>query len=72
MVEAGTIEENKMYSQLKSRLVKYDARVWQAAEEQNAGNDQKRYELEREMIEQLSNVLGLPKGKRGLFHACYA
>ena len=65
MVEAGTIEENKMYSQLKSRLVKYDARVWQAAEEQNAGNDQKRYELEREMIEQLSNVLGLPKGKRG-------
>lgn len=65
MVEAGTIEENKMYSQLKSRLVKYDARVRQAAEEQNAGNDQKRYELECEMIEQLSNVLGLPKGKRG-------
>lgn len=65
MVEAGTIAENKMYSQLKSRLVKYDARVRQAAEEQNAGNDQKRYELECEMIEQLSNVLGLPKGKRG-------
>ena len=65
MAEAGIITENKMYSQLKSRLVKYDARVWQAAEEQNAGNDQKRYELEREMIEQLSNVLGLPKGKRG-------
>ena len=65
MVEAGTIEENKMYSQLKSRLVKYDARVRQAAEEQNAGNDQKRYELENEMIEQLSEVLGLPKGKRG-------
>lgn len=64
MVEAGTIEENKMYSQLKSRLVKYDARVRQAAEEQNAGNDQKRYELENEMIEQLSEVLGLPKGKR--------
>ena len=65
MVEAGTIAENKMYSQLKSRLVKYDARVRQAAEEQNAGNDQKRYELENEMIEQLSEVLGLPKGKRG-------
>ena len=65
MVEAGTIAENKMYSQLKSRLVKYDVRVRQAAEEQNAGNDQKRYELENEMIEQLSNVLGLPKGKRG-------
>lgn len=65
MVEAGTIEDNKMYSQLKSRLVKYDARVRQAAEEQNAGNDQKRYELECEMIEQLSEVLGLPKGKRG-------
>ncbi len=65
MVEAGTITENKMYSQLKSRLVKYDVRVRQAAEEQNAGNDQKRYELENEMIEQLSEVLGLPKGKRG-------
>ena len=65
MVEAGTIAENKMYSQLKSRLVKYDVRVRQAAEEQNAGNDQKRYELECEMIEQLSEVLGLPKGKRG-------
>ena len=65
MVEAGTIEENKMYSQLKSRLVKYDARVRRAAEERNAGNDQKRYELENEMIEQLSEVLGLPKGKRG-------
>jgi len=64
MVEAGTIAENKMYSQLKSRLIKYDARVRQAAEEQNAGNDQKRYELENEMIEQLSEVLGLPKGKR--------
>ena len=65
MAEAGTIAENKMYSQLKSRLVKYDVRVRQAAEEQNAGNDQKRYELENEMIEQLSEVLGLPKGKRG-------
>ena len=65
MVEAGTIAENIMYSQLKSRLVKYDVRVRQAAEEQNAGNDQKRYELENEMIEQLSEVLGLPKGKRG-------
>lgn len=65
MVEAGTIAENKMYSQLKSRLVKYDVRVRQAAEEQNAGNDQKRYELENEMIEQLSEVMGLPKGKRG-------
>lgn len=65
MVEAGTIAENKMYSQLKSRLVKYDVRVRQATEEQNAGNDQKRYELENEMIEQLSEVLGLPKGKRG-------
>ena len=65
MVKAGTIAENKMYSQLKSRLVKYDVRVRQAAEEQNAGNDQKRYELENEMIEQLSEVMGLPKGKRG-------
>ena len=65
MAEAGTIAENKMYSQLKSRLVKYDVRVRQAAEEQNAGNDQKRYELENEMIEQLSEVMGLPKGKRG-------
>ena len=64
MVEAGAIQENKMYSQLKSRLIKYDARVRKAAEEQNAGNDQKRYELENEMIEQLSEVLGLPKGKR--------
>ena len=64
MVEVGTIEENKMHSQLKSRLIKYDARVWKAAEEQNAGNNQKRYELENEMIEQLSEVLGLPKGKR--------
>ena len=64
MVEAGTIKENKMYSQLKSRLVKYDARVQQAAEAQNAGNDRKRYELEIEMIEQLSDALGLPKGAR--------
>ena len=64
MVEAGILKENKMYSQLKSRLVKYDARVQQAAEAQNAGDDQKRYELEMEMIEQLSDVLGLPKGQR--------
>ena len=64
MVEAGIIKENKMYNQLKSRLVKYDARVRQAAEAQNAGNDQKRYELEIEMIEQLSDALGLPKGAR--------
>ena len=65
MAEAGAIKENKMYGQLKSRLVKYDARVQQAAEARNAGNDQKRYELETEMIEQLSDVLGLPKGQRG-------
>lgn len=65
MVEAGSIQENKMYSQLKSRLVKYDANVKAAAEAQNAGDNQKRYELEMQMIEQMSDALGLPKGKRG-------
>ena len=54
-----------VYKQLKTRLVKYDANVKAAAEAQNAGDDQKRYELEKEMIEQLSDALGLPKGKRG-------
>ena len=70
MAEAGAIKENEMYGQLKSRLVKYDARVQQAAEARNAGNDQKRYELETEMIEQMSNVLGLPKGQRGDVVGC--
>ena len=54
-----------VYKQLKTRLVKYDANVKAAAEAQNAGDDQKRYELEKEMIEQMSDALGLPKGKRG-------
>ena len=42
-----------------------DVRVRQAAEEQNAGNDQKRYELENELTAQLSEVPGLPEGKPG-------
>lgn len=54
-----------VYKQLKTRLVKYDANVKAAAEAQNAGDDQKRYELEIQMIEQMSDALGLPKGKRG-------
>ena len=54
-----------VYKQLKTRLVKYDANVKAAAEAQNAGDDQKRYELEIQMIVQLSDALGLPKGKRG-------
>ena len=54
-----------VYKQLKTRLVKYDANVKAAAEAQNAGDDQKRYELEMQMIEQLSDTLRLPKGKRG-------
>ena len=54
-----------VYKQLKTRLVKYDANVKAAAEAQNAGDDQKRYELEIQMIEQLSDALRLPKGKRG-------
>ena len=54
-----------VYKQLKTRLVKYDANVKAAAEAQNAGDDQKRYELEMQMIEQLSDALRLPKGKRG-------
>ena len=54
-----------VYKQLKTRLVKYDANVKAAAEAQNAGDDQKRYELEMQMIEQMSDALRLPKGKRG-------
>ena len=54
-----------VYKQLKTRLVKYDANVKAAAEAQNAGDDQKRYELEIQMIEQMSDALRLPKGKRG-------
>ena len=54
-----------VYKQLKTRLVKYDANVKAAAEAQNAGDNQKRYELEMQMIEQMSDALGLPKGKRG-------
>ncbi len=54
-----------VYKQLKTRLVKHDANVKAAAEAQNAGDDQKRYELEIQMIEQMSDALGLPKGKRG-------
>lgn len=54
-----------VYKQLKTRLVKYDANVKAAAEAQNAGDCQKRYELEMQMIEQLSDALRLPKGKRG-------
>ena len=54
-----------VYKQLKTRLVKYDANVKAAAEAQNAGDCQKRYELEMQIIEQLSDALRLPKGKRG-------
>ena len=63
LTEMGKGED--IYKQLKTRLVKYDANVKAAAEAQNAGDDQKRYELENQMIEQLSEALGLPKGKRG-------
>ena len=63
LTEMGKGED--VYKQLKTRLVKYDANVKAAAEAQNAGDDQKRYELEMQMIEQMSDALGLPKGKRG-------
>ena len=66
MVEAGTIAENKMYSQLKSRLVKITtcgcgrllkSRMRETTRSSTSWKDR--------MIEQLSEVLGLPKGKRG-------
>lgn len=36
MVEAGTIQENKMYEQMKQRLQQYEPRVTEAAQETNA------------------------------------
>ena len=62
MMEAGTIKENKMYDQLKTRLKKYDPNIQKAAQAQIDGDETRRYELETQVIEQIYDVMEIRKG----------
>ena len=61
MEKAGVIKENKMYDQLKTRLVKYDKKVEAAAKARNAGDDETRVRLTKEIISDVYDVMGIRK-----------
>ena len=67
MVEAGTIQENKMYEQMKRRLQQYEPRVTEAARETNAGNWEKRKELIDQMTDEMQQAFG---GEQSDAHDC--
>lgn len=58
MVEAGSIQENKMYEQMKKRLQQYEPRVTEAAKETNADNWEKRKELVDQMTDEIQQTFG--------------
>lgn len=58
MVEAGSIQENKMYDQMKKRLQQYEPRVTEAAKETNADNWEKRKELVDQMTDEIQQTFG--------------
>ena len=55
-------KEEEAYKQLKTRLVKYDDRVQQAAQAQVNGNDTQRQQLTRQVIRDLYEALGIREG----------
>lgn len=57
-------KEEEAYKQLKTRLVKYDDRVQQAAQAQVNGNDSQRQQLTRQVIRDLYEVLGIREGAK--------
>ena len=67
MVEAGTIQENKMYEQMKKRLQQYEPRVTEAAKETNADHWEKRKELVDQMTDEIQKTFG---GERSDAHDC--
>lgn len=58
MVEAGTIQENKMYDQMKQRLMQYEPRVTEAAQETNDDHWEKRKELVDQMTDEMKAAFG--------------
>lgn len=67
MVEAGTIQENKMYEQMKKRLQQYEPRVTEAAKETNADHWEKRKQLVDQMTSELQQAFG---GEQSDAHDC--
>ena len=54
-------KEDKIYKQLKTRLVKYDKKVEAAAKARNAGDDETRVRLTKEIISDVYDVMGIRK-----------
>lgn len=67
MVEAGTIQENKMYEQMKQRLQQYEPRVTEAAQETNADRWEKRKQLVNQMTSEMQQAFG---GEQSDAHDC--
>ena len=57
-------KEEEAFKQLKTRLVKYDDRVQQAAQAQVNGNDSQRQQLTRQVIRDLYEALGIREGAK--------
>ena len=54
-------KEDKIYKQLKTRLVKYDKKVEAAAKARNARDDETRVRLTQEIISDVYDVMGIRK-----------
>lgn len=54
-------KEDEIYKQLKTRLVKYDKKVEDAAKARNAGDDETRVRLTKEIISDVYDVMGIRK-----------
>lgn len=67
MVEAGTIQKNKMYEQMGKRLQQYESRVTEAAKETNADHWEKRKQLVDQMTSELQQAFG---GEQSDAHDC--
>ena len=67
MVEAGTIQGNKMYEQMKQRLQQYEPRVTEAAQETNADRWEKRKQLVDQMTSEMQQAFG---GEQSDAHDC--
>lgn len=57
-------KEEEAFKRLKTRLVKYDDRVQQAAQAQVNGNDSQRQQLTRQVIRDLYEALGIREGAK--------
>lgn len=57
-------KEDKIYSELKKRLKKYDPDVLEAAKAQNSGDTERREQLTRQIVQNVYKVMGIdPKAK---------